>query len=162
MASQRGLTVRGSERQRIELPVQFVIADEHRAQVRFSTNSAALDEFAVSGVSFDLSVGGLGFSAVQFLPRHCEGTIRVMSHAGGTPGSKNIGAGDGKPACVRIEHRVKIRRVWMDTKNSMYSIGLAFVDPSPSLESEVRTLVSEVEQRMMDASAGGNGANNDA
>jgi c-di-GMP-binding flagellar brake protein YcgR len=158
MATQRGLTVRGFERQRLELFVEFVIAEEHRAQVRFSPNSAATDQFGVSGTTFDLSAGGLGFSAAQFLPRHCEGTIRVLAHspiigAGGQ--AKSAPTIDGAPS--RLEHRAKVRRVWMNNREGTYAIGLAFINPTPALEAKVNEMLNEFETRIAGRVAPANG-----
>ena len=147
MATQRGLTVRGSERQQIELPVEFVVAEEHRAQVRFSPNSSAQEQFAVSGVTFDLSAGGLGFRADQFLPRHCEGVIRVLAEAPAAAGGRQFGK-PAKQAPARLEHRAKVRRVWMNHTDGSYAIGLAFVNPTPALEGKALDLLREFEKSL--------------
>lgn len=160
MASQRGLKVRGFERQLIELPIEFMIAEEHRAQVRFSSNSAAVDQFAISGVTFDVSVGGLGFRAAQLLPRHCEGVIRLMAPPG--PSSASGSSYADQPAPVRIECRAKVRRVWMNTKDHSFSIGLAFVNPTHALEADVESLLNDVSSGVVAQTPTASGARTDA
>lgn len=142
MATNRGLTVREHERQQIEMPVEFVIDEDHRGQVRFSGASGAIDQHTVGGVTVDLSVGGLGFVAAQFLPRNTEGVVYIFEP--GTP-SRCIkdGAAGGPPRDQAfIEHPVKVRRVWMNVRDNTYSIGLAFVNPTPKLEEQVQRLVA--------------------
>lgn len=140
MATQRGLTVRGYERLRVELPVEFVIAPEHRAQVRFSPTSCAAEQFRISGVTFDLSVGGIGFRSPLFLPRHCEGTVRIFSAA-------NVEAVGDESVCrmPRLEHRAKVRRVWMNNAEGNFSVGLAFLGATPALEALIHDMLLEYE-----------------
>ncbi len=119
-----GLKVRQHERRAVELPVEFVVAAHHRAQVRFSAGAAALDDHTVRGTSIDVSPGGLGFRCLQFLPRLCEGTIRVLDP---TP----VGTrGDGTPVHeVAFAHQVKVRRVRMLSREPEYLVGVSFSDP---------------------------------
>lgn len=124
MSLTRGLWVRQHQRWEIELPVEFVVCEEHRNQVRFSASSAAVDHHTVRGRSIDVSAGGMGIVCQQFIPRMCEGSLRVFDP---TPaGTKS----DGTPILeVAFEHRVKVRRVLMDGREPTYLVGLAFTDP---------------------------------
>jgi c-di-GMP-binding flagellar brake protein YcgR len=142
MATQRGLTVREHERQRVEMPVEFVICDEHRTQVRFTTSSSAMEQFAVDGVTMDLSAGGLGFTSKQLVPRNCEGTVRVFAPTISCPVDGRLE----QAAPPHLEHRARVRRVWMNGRDGTYAIGLAFVDPTPQLERKVDELVHAMEQ----------------
>ncbi len=119
-----GLRVRQHHRREIELPVEFVIADEHRSQVRFSSSSSAPDPSCVRGTSVDISPGGMGFTCRQFLPRMCEGSLRVYDPM--PVGTKP----DGSPILeVAFEQRVKVRRVQMTSHEPTYFIGVSFADP---------------------------------
>ena len=124
MSSQSGLRVRQHHRREIELPVEFVIAPEHRSQVRFGTNSSAMDHHSLRGMSVDISPGGMGFTCQQFLPRMVEGSLRVFDPmpVGARP--------DGTPILeVAFEQRVKVRRVQMTSQEPRYFIGVSFADP---------------------------------
>jgi len=121
------------------MPVEFSVCPEHRSQVRFAPESSSMDEFGVEGITLDLSSGGLGFVARQFLPRHCEGIVRIFA-----PSQAPIEGRPHQPAVVRIEHRAKVRRVWMDTRDGSYSIGLAFLDPTPQLEGVVNDMLRDM------------------
>ena len=124
MSSQSGLRVRQHHRREIELPVEFIIAPEHRTQVRFGSNSSAMNDHSLRGMSVDISPGGMGFSCQQFLPRMCEGSLRVFDPlpVGARP--------DGTPILeVAFEQRVKVRRVQMTSHEPRYFIGVSFADP---------------------------------
>lgn len=124
MSSQSGLRVRQHHRREIELPVEFVVAEHQRVQVRFSSNSSAVNEYTIRGTSVDISPGGMGFSSREFLPRLCEGSLRVFDP---TPvGTRS----DGTPILeVAFEQRVKVRRVQMTSHEPTYFIGVSFADP---------------------------------
>ncbi len=124
MSSQSGLRVRQHHRREIELPVEFIIAPEHRTQVRFGSNSSAMNDHSLRGMSVDISPGGMGLSCQQFLPRMCEGTLRLFDPmpVGARP--------DGTPILeVAFEQRVKVRRVQMTSHEPRYFIGVSFADP---------------------------------
>ncbi len=124
MSPKSGLRVRQHHRREIELPVEFVIAEEHRSQVRFSSSSSAPDPTCVRGTSVDISPGGMGFTCRQFLPRMCEGALRVYDPM--PVGTKP----DGSPILeVAFEQRVKVRRVQMTSHEPTYFIGVSFADP---------------------------------
>ena len=124
MSSQSGLRVRQHHRREIELPVEFVVTEEHREQVRFSANSSAIDDHTVRGTSVDISPGGMGFTCNQFVPRMCEGSLRVFDPM--PVGTKP----DGTPMLeVALEQQVKVRRVQMTSEEPLYFIGVSFADP---------------------------------
>ena len=122
--SSSGLRVRQHHRREIELPVEFVVAQEYRDQVRFSSQSSAIDDHSLRGTSVDISPGGMGFMSRQFLPRLCEGSLRVFD-------PMPVGTrADGTPILeVAFEQRVKVRRVQMTSPEPSYFIGLSFADP---------------------------------
>ena len=124
MSSDSGLRVRQHHRREIELPVEFVVAEEYRDQVRFSSNSSAINDHSLRGTSVDISPGGLGFTSRQFLPRLCEGSLRVFD-------PMPVGTrADGTPILeVAFEQRVKVRRVQMTSPEPTYFIGLSFAEP---------------------------------
>ncbi len=122
--SQSGLRVRQHHRREIELPVEFVVAVEYRDQLRFSSQSSAIDDHSLRGTSVDISPGGMGFTCRQFLPRQCEGSLRVFD-----PMPVGMRA-DGTPILeVAFEQRVKVRRVQMTSHEPTYFIGVSFVEP---------------------------------
>ena len=69
MATNIGLSVRQHEREKIRLPIEFIVCDEHREQVRFSSSSSAGRPHVIKGMVTDISRGGLGFDSYLFLPR---------------------------------------------------------------------------------------------
>ncbi len=135
MAQARGLRIRQHERWEIELPVEFVVCDEHRLQVRFSSVSSAVDDGALRGTSIDISPGGLALASRQFVPRSCEGVVRVFDT---TP----IGTrGDGTPILQLIfEQPAKVRRVRMLSHEPLYKVGLSFLDLDPQVEQKIAAL----------------------
>ncbi len=135
MSQITGLTVRQHEREDVELNVEFAVTKEHREQVRFSSMSTAVKSHVTRGVAVDLSSGGMGLICRQFVPRMCVGSVRVFDpNPVGT-------AGDGSPIHeVIFEHRVKVRRVIMETHDPTYAIGVAFVDPEPDIEQRIERL----------------------
>lgn len=132
MAQARGLRIRQHERCEIELPVEFVVCDEHRSQVRFSSVASAVDDGALRGTSIDISPGGLALASRQFVPRSCEGVIRVFDT---TP----VGTrGDGTPILQLIfEQSAKVRRVRMLSHEPLYKVGLSFLDLDPQMERKI-------------------------
>ncbi|MHC4415047.1 MAG: hypothetical protein ACYS0G_07175 [Planctomycetota bacterium] len=124
MPSKSGLRVRQHQRQEIELPVEFVVCEEHRTQVRFSSSSSAADEHTIRGTSVDISPGGMGFSCRQFIPRMCEGSLRVLD-----PTPAGIRADGTAILEVAFVQRVKVRRVQMTSHEPTYFIGVSFADP---------------------------------
>jgi hypothetical protein len=78
----------------------------------------------------------MGLSFKHFLPRMCEGSVRVF-------GPKPVGIGrDGAPIHdVIFEHEVKVRRVYLSSHEPTYAVGVSFIDPEPSLEGRVSSLL---------------------
>jgi len=139
MSSQSGLTTRQFTREQVHLPAEFVVAAQHREQVRFNATSSAKDQHAITARTIDISVGGLGLSAHQFIPRKCEGVLRLFN-----PEPSGVGS-DGQPIHeVLFEHVVKVRRVDLTGREPTYFIGLAFVDPEPDIDQRVAGVLDNV------------------
>jgi c-di-GMP-binding flagellar brake protein YcgR len=150
MSQISGLTVRQHERAEIELSVEFVVRQRHREQVRFSPISNAAEPYVTRGKAIDLSSGGMGLICRQFVPRMCDGTVRVFDPI---PVGK---ASDGTPIHeVIFEHAVKVRRVSMASHEPTYALGIAFVDPEPDIEARVERLMKRIVQA--NAAAAGEG-----
>jgi c-di-GMP-binding flagellar brake protein YcgR len=148
MPRNTGLTVRQHEREDIDLSIEFVVADKHRPQVHFSSTSAAVDQHAVRGLASDLSSGGMGLELRQFLPRSCEGSVRVFD-----PHSVGVKR-DGTPIHeVAFEHPVKVRRVIMLDHDPTYAVGVSFIDPAPDLQQKISDLLARAPRRGDQASA---------
>jgi hypothetical protein len=142
MAKQSGLTLRQHQREEIGLRADFVVAEKHRSQVRFSSASSAPEPHVTTGRALDVSSGGMGIACPQFLPRMCEGRVRVY-------GPQPIGtAHDGSPIHeVIFEHDVKVRRVTMRSHEPSYALGLAFIDPAPDIDARVQEMLLLVNRR---------------
>jgi len=136
-----GLTTRQFERESADLSVEFVVGAEHRGQVCFSSTSAATDAHAIAGRLRDVSSGGMGLILDGFVPRLCEGTVRVFS-----PFPSGGGPEDDPVYDVIFEHEVKVRRVTMHDRRPSYSIGVAFYDPEPNIEDRVQNLLGVIDQ----------------
>jgi hypothetical protein len=136
MSQTSGLTIRQHQRETIALRVEFVVADVHREQVRFSSLSSAVEPHVTRGTAMDVSAGGMGIICEQFIPRMCEGSVRVYD-------PRPVGtAPDGTPVYeIGFEHRVKVRRVSLASHDPTFAIGLAFLDPAPDLEQRVMRLL---------------------
>ncbi len=149
MSVKTGLTVRQHERREIELPVEFVVLDEHRSQVCFSATSNAEGQYTLTGHSVDISVGGIGVSGRQYLPRGCRGLIRVYdpNPVGSRP--------DGSPVLeMAFEHRVKVRRTQLANFDPVYFIGLSFIDAEPDVEQRILSFLHKID-RGSDVAEGG-------
>ncbi len=138
MAQARGLRIRQHERREIELPVEFVVCDEHRSQVRFSSVSSAGDDGALRGTSIDISPGGLALASRQFVPRRCEGVIRLFDP---TP----VGTrGDGTPILqIVFEQPAKVRQIRMLSREPTYFVGVSFADPD-TIDPDIGNRISMV------------------
>ncbi len=139
MSQTSGLTIRQHERREIELPVEFVVAEEHRQQVRFSSSSGADNQETVRGHSVDISVGGLGISSRHYLPRACPGVVRVYD-----PAATGDGPDDSALLNVAFEHRVKVRRAQMTSPEPTYFIGLSFIDPEPDVAERIASFLHKI------------------
>lgn len=142
MPQNSGLTVRQHARKDFDLAVEFAIADRNQEQVRFSPMSTAKDQHVTRGRAMDISTGGMGWTCEHYLPRMCQGTVRVFdpNPVGNAP--------DGSPIYeVAFEHRAVVRRVTMISHDPKYSIGLAFVEPGPDVNQRVERLRELVNKR---------------
>ena len=137
--SQSGLTVRHFERRTIDFPAEFAVCEEHQGQVRFSPTSSAQDRHAIAVRCVDMSPGGVGMQSDIYLPRMCEGVLRVFDP---TPvGTRE----DGTPILnIALEHRVKIRRVYMTGEMPEYFVGTSFIDADSALQDCVERLVESL------------------
>ena len=151
-----GLTVRQHEREGNEVPIEFVVCEAHATQVRFSPSSGALTPHVIRGEAIDISSGGMGLRSRQFVPRMCEGTVRVFAVV---PDSKNA---DGSPVLeLMFEQMVKVRRVTLVGREPVYSLGVAFINHSEDLDRRITTLFDRIQdggRRAMSAGVGGNRA----
>ncbi len=148
MSDASGLRIRQHERCEIELPVQFIVCDEHRSQVRFSTVSSATDDGALQGISIDISAGGLALASHQFVPRRCEGIVRVFEPA---PAVTNGGATP-TPRPI-FEQRAKVKRTRMLSHEPLYKIGLSFLDFGPDFEQKLAVLQEVAARAIADGAA---------
>lgn len=126
------LTLRRHARNDFDLPGEFEIAPEMGPQVRFTHEVEGASPDRVPVRIIDLSRGGAGWECPVFLPRECEGTLRVR-------GSKDAGAE------TLFEQRVQVRRVRMTEGRTDYQIGGVFLG-------EVDRTRAVIE-RVLDASA---------
>jgi c-di-GMP-binding flagellar brake protein YcgR len=129
-----GLTVRQYEREQLEMPVEFIVSDEHAQQIKFSSSSSAAGPHTVKGTVRDISPGGMGFYCKQFLPRMSHGMVRVY----------------GPQSDVIFQHRVMVRRVRVLDREPSYALGLAFIEPPPGIEQTIETLLNQHRQRQQD------------
>ena len=123
MSHVSGLRVRQHKRSDIDLPVEFVVAERDRPQVRFSASSPAESESVIRGISIDISPGGMGFNSEVYLPRGCEGSLRVLDPlpTGQRPDGTTLYE-------VFFSQRVKVRRVRM-IEGGAFFIGVSFAEP---------------------------------
>lgn len=135
MATNIGLSVRQHERESIRLPVEFIVCDEHREQVRFSSSSTAGSPHVIQGTVNDISRGGLGFDCQLYLPRMCEGKVRIFD--GATTASQIEPEPPRQPI---LEARVKIKRVLLQGHDPSYQIGMAFLAPPENIEELIRNV----------------------
>lgn len=140
MTKTSGLTVRQHERAGIQVPVEFVVCNEHGVQVRFSPQSNSPDHHIISAVAIDISPGGLGMECRHFLPRMCEGVVRIIN--GGE---------------VVLEQRAKVRRVFLTGRDPKYMIGVAFIAPPDDIEQRILDVTGRFDADVM-GKAGGNNA----
>lgn len=142
MSTSRGLRVRQHERWDIKLPAEFVVSDDHSAQVRFSSSASIIDENVIQSETIDISPGGLAFVSRQFIPRRCEGIVRVFS-------PKPVGTkGDGKPILqLLFERQAIVRRVRTIDHQPSYKIGLSFDELDLDIEKKIAEIQATVVHR---------------
>ena len=137
MPKTSGLTVRQHEREGIQVPIEFHICDAHCSQVHFSSSSSAIGQHAVRGQAVDISPGGMGLELRQFVPRMCEGIVRVVM-----PAAIQIEGESGGTTMVVFEHRAKVRRDYLSGRDPIYTVGLAFLDPGPEVDAQIANLLT--------------------
>jgi len=150
MPQTSGLTVRQHERAELALSIEFVVHDRHRDQVTFSATSGAPSPHLTHGTAQDVSTGGMGIICAQYLPRMCEGRVRVYD-----PRPSGTGRDGASVHEVIFEHDAKVRRVTLASHEPSYAVGLAFIDPSPDLEEQVAALLVLVTEARGKGDAGG-------
>ena len=146
MAKQSGLIIRQHEREELGLRVEFVVTEGHRKQVRFSAMSGASSSHVAAGTALDVSPGGMGIVCRLFVPRMCEGTVRVFHP---TPVGKGSDGSDIYD--VAFEQEAKVRRVTLDSHEPTYALGLAFLDPDPTIGARVDSLLAMKQEGGADA-----------
>lgn len=145
-----GLTVRQHERETVRVAVEFTVGQSIGTQVRFSGSSGAVGSHVIRGEAIDISSGGMGLRTNQFLPRMCEGIVQVFTPSAAPSSASDVDPTENvQPSEVILEQRVKVRRVTMIGREPTYSIGVAFVQPSPALDRQI----AELFQRIQDSSA---------
>lgn len=142
MSQTRGLTVRQHEREGASVPFEFVVSPTQASQVRFSTSSTAIGPQMIRGEAMDISAGGMGLQCRQFLPRLCEGTVRVFAPQSDPPGA--LGGTDELE--LMFEQQVKVRRVRLIGREPAYSLGVAFMDGGPALDQKIASLLDRVQR----------------
>jgi c-di-GMP-binding flagellar brake protein YcgR len=120
-----GLTVRQHERAGIQVPIEFEVCAEHRQQVRFSPQSTAPDHHVMQAMALDISPGGIGVETRHYLPRMCEGMVRITDKGE-----------------VLLEQRAKVRRVFLTGREPRYMIGMSFMNAPPEIERRIATIAS--------------------
>ena len=136
------LKARQHARTAIELDVEFIIRPDHREQVQFSGRSTVSQPHIVRGITADISTGGMGVVCRQFLPRMCEGTVRVFDPEKHQAGNSV----ESKPEEVAFEVQVKVHRVTMISHAPSYCHGMAFINPDPDIEQRINKLRQDAEQ----------------
>lgn len=149
MSQTSGLTVRQHEREGIEVPFELTVSSSHAAQVRFSASSSAVSEHVIRGQAIDISSGGMGLRCRQLLPRMSEGIVRVFAPTSGASGE---GTGE-----LMFEQKVKVRRVTLTGREPMYSLGVAFIDPEPTLDEQINALFRRLESPSLQRIGAGGG-----
>ncbi len=153
MSDQPRLTVRQHERWELEVPAVFIVDAAHREQLRFGTSSTAIEPHVVSGTTIDLSPGGVGIRCLEFVPRMCAGTLRIIK-----PGASPPRDADRSDDNVVFEHGVRVRRVEMIGHEPSYSLGLSFVDTESGMERDIPELVRRLSDMLSAAAAAAGGA----
>lgn len=143
MSTSRGLRVRQYERWDIKLPAEFIVSDDHIAQVRFSSSASVIDEGIIQGETIDISPGGLAFTSAQFIPRRCEGLIRVFS-----PMPVDTKVDGQRNLQLLFERKAKVSRVRALDHKPSYKIGLSFADLDLEIENKIAEIQAALAHRL--------------
>jgi hypothetical protein len=76
-------------------------------------------------MALDISPGGIGLESRHFVPRMCEGTVRIID--GGE---------------VLLEQRAKVRRVYLGGREPRYMIGASFMNAPDDIERRIAAIAS--------------------
>lgn len=140
MAHNNGLTVRQHQRASLNLRAEFDIAEGHQEQVCFSSMSSAPRPSMAQGAAVDISPGGVGLVLPQFLPRNCQGEVRIYASDPGMRLEEMREASDEAEEPI-FRQPVRVRRISLASHEPAYAVGAAFTAPSPELESGVQHLL---------------------
>jgi hypothetical protein len=132
-----GLTVRQFDRRTIDFAAELCIREAHRSQVKFSGTSAATDRYLAPMRTLDISHGGMGLSSRLYVPRMCEGVIRLF----GEP----LQDTDDQRRHVVLEATVKVRRVAMTGPEPTYFIGISFAESGAEFDQRISRFLALTE-----------------
>ena len=79
----------------------------------------------MQAMALDISPGGIGMESRQFLPRTCEGMVRIID------GGETL-----------LEQRAKVRRVFLNGREPRYMIGVSFINPPDDIERRIAAIAS--------------------
>ncbi len=130
---EQGLIVREHERKAVELPSEFTVCREHAAQVHFTPASESISANCIACRTVDISTGGAGIETVHFLPRMCEGVLRVYEQSD-----------DAAERTLLLEEPVRVRRIEMMGREARYALGLAFTKRSGDIERRIAKVLARL------------------
>jgi hypothetical protein len=129
----KGLIVREHERKAVELPSEFTVCEAHAAQIHFTPESDSIGPHCIACTTVDISTGGAGIESRYFLPRMCEGVVRVYERGGASA-----------ERTLLLEEPVKVRRIEMMGRDGRYALGLAFTKRGPDTERRVAEVLKRL------------------
>ena len=94
-----------------------------------------MHEQAITGLAVDISAGGMGLITDHYVPRMCEGIVRVLGPISDVP------LQDPALRDIVFEHQVKVRRTSMASHKPAYSIGVSFLEPQADLAERIKSLM---------------------
>ena len=127
MLEATGISVRGSERHEIVLPVRVRLATRFGDRVRF--RDGVLQEPSIlAGDLIDISRGGIGLMLTEFLPKGTRGELRICGL-------------DGDPSRPLLVSKIRVQRSRMTDSRPAYLIGAAFVEIDAVFEHDLESLL---------------------
>jgi hypothetical protein len=82
----------------------------------------------------------MGLRCNHFVPRMCEARLRVFS-----PGQTRTADEPNNEGDLMFEQAIKIRRVTLISREPTYSLGVAFIDPTPDLDRRIDELFARLQ-----------------